>query len=314
MRLSDLIEKGGDSLDRIIASRRASDGMLPAFAEEPTGIYKAARQLDIATPPSIETFLNTAAEHLANVAERVAEEDNVAGLWGRTKRIAEQLVSLATENTNFARCIRPNFQPEARVIWHCVNSAVVAIDLCLQLDHPDCEPLETGAAALLHDLGMQALGLKAVWNEGNSSFEKHVAAGVDTASRIGAPERVRTIIAQHHERIDGKGYPEGIAGDDMLIASQVVSLAEGFERIVDAGTTPRGSSLQENYMETALTTYRKAFEPDILKALISLRGFYPDGTMVELTNRSICVVLEQNEGFPLRPITPRNRPLSTCET
>ena len=138
----------------------------------------------------------------------------------------------------------------------------------------------------------------------DSDLQEHVIKGLEILQDLKVPESVKKMVLQHHEKLDGTGYPNGISGKEFLYSSQVLALAETFERIMaDSFDEENGAGApQQNYVQVTLDNFHKALDPDILKTFISIRGFYPNGVMVELTNRLICLVVRQNTGFPLRPV------------
>jgi len=84
----------------------------------------------------------------------------------------------------------------------------------------------------------------------------------------------------------------------------VLSIANKFENVLYRSNRELKElgATNENYFQLMLSEFRMAFDSDLLKQFISMRGFYPNGTVVELTNRSICMVMSQNEGQPTRPL------------
>ncbi len=272
----------------------------------PSAIYSAAKQLDIPIPVNKHMIIQNTLETMSKVMKRILDpSDNKDEIWVSVRNAANDLSTLISLDSNFAKNVKRLATPKLTIISHSINTALIAMDFMKNVKNTECSTVEMGAAALLHDAGISALNLDFQWDEKPTpDFVEHVKKSVEILNDIKAPEVIKTIVAQHHERIDGKGYPEGISGKAMLVASQILSLCESFERIAceyhnDSKTT--GNALN-NYVQATLQQYRTAFQPDILKAFISMRGFYPDGTMVELTNRSICLVVKQNEGFPLKPV------------
>ncbi len=271
----------------------------------PDAIYSAAKQLEIPIPSNKNLVLQKAMKAMDRIITLIPAYDDKNEMLSLARNTANDLMMVISLDSNFAKSIRRSPKSELAFHSHCINTALIAMDLAKGLDNIECSPNEIGMAAILHDIGIPAMNLDFVWQETNDkNFIKHVAKGVELLTKLKAPDIIRTMVAQHHERLDGTGYPNGISGKDFLVCSQILSLSEGFERIAcehHHASDTTGSSL-ENYTQKILHNYRKAFNPDILKAFISMRGFYPDGTMVELTNRSICMVLKQNEGFPLKPV------------
>ena len=93
----------------------------------------------------------------------------------------------------------------------------------------------------LHDIGKIALEHSVLRKPGPLSasefaaMKRHTLIGDDLCARLRLPARVQEIVRQHHERLDGSGYPLGIRGDDISLLAQIVGIADVF----DALTTER---------------------------------------------------------------------------
>lgn len=335
MRLSDLIREGGQSLDpkeeKAVPPERADAAPVPpvppvdkpgtqpeeelrvppvqrdvpgaVYDSAPKAIYEAARQLEIPIPHNAQLTVREARKALSDVfAKALDPAAKMDGLSATVRNIAGDFSVILALDSNFARMIQHHTSAEDRIISHSINSAVIAINLARDIDKAEYSPHDIGTAALLHDIGVAALGLDLDKAE-KPKFAEHVAKGIEILDQMQVPEAVRAVVAQHHERIDGSGYPDALEGGQVLVSSQILALAESFERIMFHSLSDKEEGEgAENYVQTALAESRKKLDPDILRAFIGLRGFYPDGTMVELTNRSVCLVIGQNEGFPLRPV------------
>jgi HD-GYP domain-containing protein (c-di-GMP phosphodiesterase class II) len=66
-------------------------------------------------------------------------------------------------------------------------------------------------------------------------IQRHTAIGSDLVRRVPSLEPIAATILHHHERIDGSGYPDGLSGEDISLASRIIGVVDAF----DAMTTPR---------------------------------------------------------------------------
>jgi putative nucleotidyltransferase with HDIG domain len=105
-------------------------------------------------------------------------------------------------------------------------------------------------AGLLHDVGRTVLPDRAAggdllgvapWRE----IRQHPALGAKIVRDLDVPESVAAAVAAHHERVDGRGYPDGVAGDAIPELARIVAVAEVYDTLT-AGDTyrPRMSSFQ----------------------------------------------------------------------
>jgi putative nucleotidyltransferase with HDIG domain len=292
----------------------------------PRGIYQAAEQLEMPIPQNRNLILRNVNkclhEVLAVETDPVAKKDD---LWAKIWHVAADLASavalypdidqnlytariengLSRNGKNPTPAKTPLVEePQKRLIEHSINSAIIAVRLIKEVGKAECSPQEICAAALVHDFGLVVLGLEPTREEDNPRFKEHVAKTVGLLEEMKAPEAIRRMVAQHHERTDGNGYPAGTENGNFLISSQVLALSETFDRILyDSYKKDTDREVdQENCVRATLDRFHMALDKNVLKAFISLRGFFPNGTIVELNNRTLAVVVKQNEGFPLRPI------------
>lgn len=156
----------------------------------------------------------------------------------RLKRVTDDLESAESLFLTLARVI------EARDPYtegHCERLAAYAVALGrrLELDAADLQTLERGA--FLHDIGKIAVPDRVLLKKGRLSrteyevMKRHPAAGDELCRTVQSLDAVRPIVRWHHERIDGRGYPDALAGDAIPLLAQIVSVVDVF----DALTTDR---------------------------------------------------------------------------
>jgi putative nucleotidyltransferase with HDIG domain len=94
-------------------------------------------------------------------------------------------------------------------------------------------------AAVLHDLGRAVLPTSILNKPGKLSesewkiVRRHPEIGAELLSEISGPERVREVIAAHHERPDGGGYPAGLAGPDIPIEARLIAVADAYDAMTN---------------------------------------------------------------------------------
>src|SRR6185436_17570388 len=101
------------------------------------------------------------------------------------------------------------------------------------LSEPEIEALKAGA--LLHDIGKLAVPDYILNKPGAltpAEFEKmkiHTIVGAEILERVGFPYPVVPVVRHHHERWDGRGYPDGLRGDEIPITARILTLADSFD-------------------------------------------------------------------------------------
>ena len=95
--------------------------------------------------------------------------------------------------------------------------------------------------ALIHDIGKIAIAAEILVKPGKLTdleyaiIKEHAKSGFDVLKDIISPWPIAEIAHQHHERIDGSGYPQGLKGDEILIEAKIVAVAD----VVEAMTSHR---------------------------------------------------------------------------
>lgn len=113
----------------------------------------------------------------------------------------------------------------------------VAMGRRLGLDSERLEGLYLGA--LVHDIGKVAIPWEILCKPGaltaaeRSLVESHAQIGADILAPVILPWPIHLIVAQHHERLDGSGYPAGLRGEAILPEARIVAIADVFQSMCD---------------------------------------------------------------------------------
>ena len=124
-------------------------------------------------------------------------------------------------------------------------------------------------AALLHDIGM--LKLERTQKMNARSCERHSAIGARLLAPIVLWQELAPIVHSHHERWDGSGYPDGLAGDSIPLESRVISLADAFDSIASHSSYRVALSRDEAIGEIRECTGTQ-FDPKVVAAFVALAG------------------------------------------
>lgn len=186
----------------------------------------------------------------------------------RLKRVTDDLESAASLFLTLGRVI------EARDPYtegHCERLAeyATALGQRLQLEQADIDALYRGA--FLHDIGKIAIPDRIMLKKGKLTrteyelMKRHPVIGDELCATVRSLEPVRPIVRHHHERLDGGGYPDGLAGADIPLLAQIVRVVD----VYDALTTDR--------------PYRKALASHTAYKMLrdEARNGWSDPTLVE---------------------------------
>ncbi len=132
-------------------------------------------------------------------------------------------------------------------------------------------------ASVIHDLGKITVPSEILSKPGRLSdleyelVKNHVRAGYNILQQIEFPWPLADIIVQHHERLDGSGYPDGLHGDEILLPARILAVADVFETI--ASHRPYRPSLGlQSAKDELLENRGRLYDPDVVDACLDLIG------------------------------------------
>jgi len=191
---------------------------------------------------------------------------------------------------------------------HCVDTGIMSIILgrALKLDEYDLK--ELGTSAILHDIGKIVVPQGLINKKGpltTDEFEevkKHTIYGYKILKSADMfSNNILEGVLEHHERVDGKGYPLGIKGDKINKFAKIISLCDVFTAISANRSYRTRFSPNEAY-EYILSNVNSMFDEEIIDNFKKNFYIYPVGVRVRLSNKIEGYVIKQNKSFPDRPI------------
>lgn len=188
---------------------------------------------------------------------------------------------------------------------HAINTSILALTLGRFMKFSQKMVEELGLAALLHDVGEVKVPVEVIRNgpkspQENELMKNHTRHGVEILSNTpGIPESVIDVAHAHHEQVDGKGYPRGLAGNSLTIFTKIVSIVDAYDKLT-RGREKKGISSTEALRYLYL--YRdKLFDAKLTEAFIKCLGIYPVGSLVELASGEVGIVVASQQGEQLYP-------------
>ncbi|MFA7158862.1 MAG: HD domain-containing protein [Kiritimatiellia bacterium] len=279
------------------------------YNNSPAGILEVCMQFGIMVPTDRSSVIVQAKSCLVTVFKKITlPSSEKYMIWPMIKSIASDLEEFTESSAAILNVLHRDRMQHETLAWHSIYTAIIAMSMAKHERALPCSLHELGGAALIHDAGFLFLrnAFDDIENERNPESTGHVAKGVELAKIFETGEAVIKMIALHHGRLDGKGFPRDLAHADFGRCCQVLALANTAEMMLCdmAFGQPEGGEEEHpgGGLSRILNEYRRAYDTDLLKKMISLIGFYPAGSMVELNNRMICKVVRQNANFPLRPV------------
>lgn len=188
-----------------------------------------------------------------------------------------------------------------------LNTGIWAVALGRELGLPKSDLRSLAMGGMLLDVGMLyvpteiANAPEPLSAREEAIMRQHIEHGLEIVRASGIMNRdVLDMVAHHHERYNGSGYPRGLTEDRIPTFARIAGLVDTYSAI----TTRRSyaPALSPAAAMKALYEMRDVeFQAELVEAFIRAVGIYPAGTLVELTDGSIAVVVAEYRAHRLRP-------------
>jgi putative nucleotidyltransferase with HDIG domain len=259
----------------------------------------------------------TVARQTAKVAERataqVEELMHKAELGGAVepedaREVVGGLMHAVATNANAALWLTSLKKRDARIASHCLNTSILALAFAQYLGEPFDEMEAIGLGALLHDIGLAKTPRFIVDKKTplepaeRALMEQHVETGEAMlfATKRVSPKALR-IILQHHERIDGSGYPKHLKGAQIDRGALIVGLADVYDALTSEQPW-RPAELPQKALTTMRAQLAEQFGLELVESFIRCLGIYPIGSLVRLSTGALAVVLSSDLETRLKPM------------
>jgi len=186
------------------------------------------------------------------------------------------------------------------IYFHSLNVSVVAMMIAKAKKLSAQEIKDIAFASLFHDMGKvkvptAILRKQTALSEPEKNYLKlHTKYGLEIAANMESfPETARTVIAQHHELNDGSGYPEGLKEEAIDPMTQIVAVANAYDNLCHSNI-PTEQKIPYVALSHLYKNCKHLYNNENLSLLIKFMGIYPPGTVVQLSNDMVGLVISVN--------------------
>lgn len=191
---------------------------------------------------------------------------------------------------------------------HSVNVCILALIMGLALNYEKIALKNLGLGAILHDIGKVYINNSylnkpdLLTDEEYNEVKRHVIIGYDTVKNMeGINQEIAWIIRDHHERYDGKGYPNGLYGKQIHEFSRIVAICDVYDALT-SNRVYRSGIPSHQAIEYLISMGNHQFDFDLVKVFLKNFCIYPIGTIVKLQSGEEGVVVRTCECYPTRPV------------
>jgi HD-GYP domain-containing protein (c-di-GMP phosphodiesterase class II) len=285
-----------------VAAERESLGLIPTGVTP--NVYGEMKPVDVELERAEEVYHSTDST-LELISKQVSDGDKVN--FERLGSAIENMVESAISNPDALLWVARIRAEDAATYAHGVKVAIYLLQLGRHLGFPPGQLANLGAIGLLLDLGKIKVDRDLLLKRGRltpSEFiniKLHVDLGLKALDDSGNVDPdVRDGIAQHHERLDGSGYPNALAGQQISIYGRMAAVADTFAALTSlrpyAPPLPAYDALKILYSQAG-THYHAPLVEQFVQAI----GVFPAGSLVELSTGEVATVLAHNRVRRLEP-------------
>ena len=194
---------------------------------------------------------------------------------GRLESVAQELVTCLQSDPKSVHHIQSLAEYDMYTYVHSVGVGTLTTAIAMKMGISDPQSLRVYAmGGILHDVGKKLVPLTVLNKPGPllpeewEQMKAHPTTGLDLLVGLGLPKEVLEIVASHHEKIDGSGYPNGLLGNEIPVHVQVATVAD----IFNALTTTRCYHRKRSRFEALMFMkhhLRGKVGPDVFKALVA---------------------------------------------
>ena len=267
-------------------------------------LYRDIRSVEEEVAKARSTFENTA-EMLHRLADDVWAGRPVD--FERCQEVVDEMVESMVRNPDALMWVARLRERDRTVYGHGLQVAVYLVAFGRHLGFPRAQLAQLGSIGLLLDIGKIRLPRELLDKQGrltSGEFETvkaHVAHSLDILEET--PNWDRDIlegIAQHHERMNGSGYPKGIAGDAIGFYGRMSGIADSFAALTKSRPyAPAVSSYEA--LRSISSWAGDYFHEPLVEQFIQAIGVFPVGSLVELSSGEVAVVVSHNKVRRLKP-------------
>lgn len=221
---------------------------------------------------------------------------------------ARNILRLMEDDNNIVLFLYGLEEGKNYLVAHSVNVTFYALLVGTALKYTQEKIRELALGTLLIDAGMVKMPAYIAYKQSNLSdhefnlIKTHPLHGYRLIKQLGkVREKSALVCLQHHEYFDGKGYPRGLKGNQIDEYARIAAIADSYEAQISSRSYREKQSFY-HAMKNLLSSGVNRFDPVILRVFLSKMSVYPIGSLVELSDGGVGLVIGSVPRKPLRPI------------
>ena len=232
-------------------------------------------------------------------------DEGLATVADLVRRSASQLIQCESSvGFHLIRSIRDGDS----LLLHSLNVAFISMLIAKDAGWEPIMIQDAGLAGLVHDLGemkipTQITRKKTELTKAEVNYIRmHPNYGFEQLNQMNAyTKEVRLAVQQHHECLDGSGYPLGLRSDAISPLAKLIGIVDTYEELLH----PRNGIMTLTPNQVISILFKKAdkqYDKSLIQLLIKVLGIYPPGSFVVLTDGTIGLVMSSEPSASLKPV------------
>ena len=274
--------------------------------EEPETLPELPEEVSFEAELEVAAKLHTKGKHLQKtMLESVVK--NLPVDVAIPEAFTNNLVSSVDRNPNALMCMTKIREKGSYLIEHSLNVAILLANFGTHVGLDEEQIQELALSGLLHDIGKIKISDEILHKPGHLNDQEmtimrdHVYYGTKALVEMGISDSIVRTIAQHHERLDGYGYPDGLRGDEITQFGRMIAIADTYDAITADRCYKAGMS-SKKALQILLQEAPEKYDEELVKQFIQCIGIFPVGSLVKLNNEKIAMVLKQHLVHTTKPV------------
>ncbi|WP_127025556.1 HD-GYP domain-containing protein [Rheinheimera mangrovi] len=224
-----------------------------------------------------------------------------------TQLISNLADTILSEDALVLHLISQAGKEQESMYFHVLNVSILAMMLAKNLKCSTDEVKWVGLGAMFHDIGKlkipsQILRKTTPLTTPELNFLKlHPKLGLELLGLTQQfPVEAKAIVEQHHEYLDGSGYPAGIKADEINKLARIVAVVNEFDNLCHPADMTQARS-PHHALSVMFKTMKGKLGDLEMKVMIKMMGVYPPGTVVMLSDKRVGIVMAVNSESMLYP-------------
>lgn len=277
---------------------------IPRLKQQTTRPFEETRPLQQELPRAIEAWNQTQA-FIEQVIHSIEHSESLK--LEAVRPLIRSCVESVKANASAMLWISRIKHRDAYTAEHCLRVAILSVAFARFLGLPDEDQEIAGICGLLHDIGKLQIPDDILNKPGPLSpeeyavMQKHPVLGHTLLQKDPTLDPIISdVTLHHHERMDGRGYPDQVPEYQISRFARLVSIVDAYDAITSDRCYRDGVS-PADAVRILYQNRGRQFDADMVEGFIRMIGLYPPGSLIELNTGEVALVVSTHPGRKLAP-------------